>query len=85
MTNEDAIKVLTPMAMMMIGEDTRPISDCYYAIQTAIKALQERKTGKWIRFVGHPAKWICSNCGRNRLGQSFYCEWCGAKMEFTKW
>ena len=58
-----------------------------------IKALPERKTGKWINegqyapYHGEDA-FYCSLCGGHVIewetqvyGMNPYCKWCGAKME----
>ena len=66
---------------------TRSYVDGITAINMAIEALQERKTGKWIRVDSNTFK--CSKCG-NFLnfrglnagrGDANYCPNCGAKME----
>ena len=42
-------------------------------------ALQERKTGRWMR--RHSKMWECSECERGCRWRENYCPDCGAKME----
>lgn len=55
------------------------------ALQMAIEALQERKTGKWIDrsedgYVECPFCGHLTTCEGN-IEDLHYCFWCGAKME----
>ena len=77
MTNEEAIRLL--QTQRIFGDDL------HEAFDMAIKALKERKTGKWIfgSTLGH--SWMkCSECCVSQDGQTAcftYCPHCGAKME----
>lgn len=78
MTNEEAIAIL----------DTIPtIGEQVDALEMAIEALQERKTGHWIITARNGV--LCSECksGTRRMPMLFgkplykYCPFCGLKME----
>lgn len=75
MTREEALAIL----------DTIPtISEQVDALEMAIEALQERKTGKWIDnsedgYVGCPICGHLTTCEGN-IEDLHYCFWCGAKM-----
>ena len=67
------------------------VSECEQAIDYAIKALENQKTGHWIRITNGAMKekYICSECGRqiedcgieSLLPVRYpYCH-CGAKMK----
>lgn len=47
----------------------------------AAPTIEERKTGKWIRNRGLTPWPICSECGTYGANESYYCSYCGAKME----
>lgn len=68
------------------------VSECEQAIDYAIKALENQKTGHWVfqRREGAECVYKCSNCGREitRFDELCdferlfaYCPECGAKME----
>ena len=79
MTREEALAIL----------DTIPtISEQVDALEMAIEALQERKTGKWKRDeygILH-----CSNCNTYVTDAEFdnhtmrFCFWCGARLEIDE-
>ena len=49
--------------------------------EIAIEALEEQKTGYWIR-AEHTTRHICSNCGKLNLSRfKPYCYECGSKNE----
>ena len=78
MTKIEALKILDEIPT--IGEQVD-------ALEMAIEALEERKTGKWIYLNSNSFK--CSLCGNflnfNGVnagrGDANYCPNCGAKME----
>lgn len=65
------------------GKLTDECAEELWAIDTAIEALQERKTGKWIKDIYGNV--VCSECRANRrdnrIGHIAFCNSCGAKME----
>ena len=97
MTKEDAIQELRDMLNGDIDEYGEEGSEyTCEAVDMAIEALQERKTGKWIEerqdhtYVnGYLTEYYtaCSACGARAfvdtekgLLKTAYCPWCGAKM-----
>ena len=83
MTNKEAIEKLLAMKKCGgLGDKDRQ------ALNLAIKALEERPTGKWI--VDYQENedalfkhgWKCPVCEtRNTYGMPPYCMYCGAKLE----
>ena len=59
--------------------------DAYYALEMGINALEERKTGKWIRHPIYPGSdhyyYACSECDYRSWSKDNFCSVCGAKME----
>ena len=98
MTNEEAIEKLREISNDYWDDDGYGVETCSYvdgitAIDMAIEALQERKTGKWVNegqyapYHGEDA-FHCSLCGGRVIEYECqvyemnpYCKWCGAKME----
>ena len=92
MTNEEeAIEQLKHMKMF-IGYDAENlmVKRMQSALDMAIKALEERPTAHFIRYINHnyspfdnSPEYImrCSNCGCALSEGAFYCPNCGAKME----
>lgn len=94
MTNEEAIGHL--LTIIVYSENDGYTDKAREALNNAIEALQERKTGKWIRNDCQPVQpagyltYHCSVCGREisskyhgkiSMLESFpFCH-CGAKME----
>lgn len=85
MTNKEAINHLTELKSIKI-EFPNALQE--EAIDLAIKALEDRPTGKWLEI---PIKrdllyntgiaYTCSVCGRkNCYGKPPYCMYCGTKM-----
>lgn len=81
MTKEEALRLLK--TQRIDGDDL------HEAFDMAIKALEERKTGRWEHIGGD--EWVCSECGYvistegswehpKEIGEDF-CKHCGAKME----
>ena len=68
-------------------DDTEPYET---AVNMAVNALKEQKTGKWISVLSYNNTYKCSECerllvnipdGKNKVAQHYpYCH-CGAKME----
>ena len=50
------------------------------ACDTAIKALEQQKTGKWIDMSEGFSPYECSECRAVEFKKSNYCPTCGAKM-----
>lgn len=46
-----------------------------------IPVVEERKTGKWIYLLDGSGNVECTECGVEQPVDSYYCPWCGAKME----
>ena len=75
MTREEALKIL----------DTIPtIGEQVDALEMAIKALEQQKTGKWLTLEnGNPYWRRCSECDAHRRMIDYfehYCPSCGCKM-----
>lgn len=87
MTREEAIKELSYIADEMPSMECR---DWKEAICMAIQALQEPKTGHWIKdgpshidpYSDVEVQWyVCSKCHIKTRNKSNFCPNCGAKME----
>ena len=79
MTNNEAIKTIK-LAILEV-EWEYPM-DYAVAFEKAIKALDERKVGKWVK--NEHTFWTCSECGLvNKYNREryAYCPNCGAKMD----
>lgn len=85
MTNDEAILTLQQAVDEAFGAGIEIITrDGCEAIEMAIEALQERKTGKWEIYVvsmldGEGCR--CSECGFEGAPYWHYCPGCGAKIE----
>ena len=84
--NERAIQVLKELRDDCYEDDgygnmTDECSEELWAIDTAIEALKERKSGKWIKDIYGNV--VCSECKRKPIcgNLTAYCPHCGAKME----
>lgn len=66
--------------------------DCYHCWQTAITCRDQQeakrrnanvgqKVGKWIHLLNGSGNVECTECGVEQPIDSYYCPWCGAKME----
>lgn len=84
MTREEARHYLIAL------KDPFLTNDFCTAIDVAIEALEEQRTGKWIikkRHEHYPSGreyeiLVCPFCGRtDHNGDGNYCGYCGAKME----
>ena len=102
MTNEEAIKLIDDRMCFGRGrwsEHHRPVIDEYWqAGEMAIKALEQPKTGKWIKYeqefmlegsLGTVQKTVreCSVCTAKiagMVGIMNFCPNCGVKMEVTE-
>lgn len=75
MTREEAIYLLNNLRAFA-EEDDDP------AIDMAIEALQEERTGEWEEVQGCKGYLCCSECGRfvNVAHKCNFCPNCGAKM-----
>ena len=78
-TNERAIQLLEHIRRIGNGESEYKNDAQAIALDMAIEALQEHKTGRWIR--RHSKMWECSECERGCRWRENYCPDCGAKME----
>ena len=45
------------------------------------KSIEERKTGRWIYLLDGSGNVECTKCGVEQPVDSYYCPFCGAKME----
>ena len=84
MTKDQAIKEIDNLRND-IGSayDDADQSPMWYALGMAIKALKERKTGRWVLKGLRGEKCVCSLCGSDdkyNLLDYRYCPYCGAKM-----
>ena len=87
MTREEAIYRLNNTAWLGTNKDREETEQ---AVQMAIEALQEQKTGKWIKIAEglKVTEYKCSECGRFVRDDTGYdvvkdyqfCH-CGARME----
>lgn len=81
MTKEEALRLLKTQR---IGGD-----DLHKAFDMAIKALAERKTGRWIEHDDFDNSWECSACNEvvdiiegTPMDNGYrFCPLCGAKMK----
>lgn len=87
MNNKEAIEYLKEVQSHIDLENGGYTQEMYDAIDMAIKALEERPTGKWIHLGGDD--WCCSECGRFVMNEGWenpsdvgdcYCPTCGADM-----
>ena len=79
MTNNEAIETIK-LAISEV-EWEYPM-DYAVAFEMAIKALDERKVGKWVK--NEHTFWTCSECGcvnKYNRERYTYCPNCGAKMD----
>lgn len=90
LTTEEAIEELNDMLAFEIDEfGEAPVSE--EAVDMAINALKERKTGKWVK--NEYGTDHCSCCDYipaydtaiDDIYYSPYCPNCGAKMEVEAW
>jgi rubrerythrin len=84
MTNKEAIEFIkTDISRLW---DTPQNLEHKEALEKAIEALSEQRTGHWKRismdkYVQHAmAYYRCSECGKDIIGEHNYCPNCGAKM-----
>lgn len=82
MTREEAVQKLITHKLWHQDEFI-DFTGTVEAIDMAIEALQEQKTGKWIKIS--PANiYECSECGNNVMTNDIdcykYCHGCGARM-----
>ena len=97
MTNEEAIRLLEDMYIYRTRKIPARYKPTKEALKVAIEALQERKTGKWIKACDckvltngslKDTYTVCSCCGVKAFEDTTfgliltpYCPYCGAKME----
>lgn len=82
MTNKEAIKILKDMMSDIFVPTSDDQDD---ALDLAIKALEERPTGEWVREDNYVLCSMC-NCGTHQptlMGTPMFafCPICGAKMK----
>ena len=79
MTREEAIYRLNNTAWL--GSDADRVAT-ENAVQMAIEALQEQKTGKWIDITKSDDCFLlkCSECGNDYIENTDYCPYCGTRM-----
>lgn len=99
MTNEEAVEKLKILKEDYwdgdgYGHESKLYDDTVVALDMAIQALEERKTGRWewVQYESKPnfGNWHCSVCRRiisgamtmkNPVFSYKYCPECGARME----
>ena len=54
---------------------------CYEALNKAIEALENQKTGNWIEYKTDKLNFLCSKCHFFSNKNYKYCPNCGAKMK----
>ena len=84
MTKEEAIHILRDSKPSTISDEEKileRVANVCFAIDMAIGALKERKTGKWVRLESGADG--CNQCWTNDFGWARfnYCPKCGAKMK----
>lgn len=88
MTREEAAKILQDSVDEVFNAGVEIISrDGEIAVELAIEALMERKTGAWIhqyKEIPNMSTFKCSCCGCVDEFAAKYCSNCGAKMEVEK-
>lgn len=67
-----------------INEKDKMLLEVNKAVCNAIKDMpdEEHKTGKWIYLLDGSGNVECSECCVEQPIDSYYCPWCGAKMEY---
>lgn len=80
MTNKEAITVLENHISPY--DECKADNEANQAIRLAIKALEERPQGEWIKEQVTPASctYVCSECGIEEVILSNFCRYCGADM-----
>ena len=82
MTREEAIKYIKSRCIG--SNEERDGTQWSEAMWTAIEALSEQKTGKWIKSDILPHGYFCSNCDApvmtDDISEMFHCPNCGAEM-----
>ena len=79
MNREEAIKILKDTLY-----DERTPSNYLQAVKMGRQALENQKTGHWIKDEEMSIMfdiWKCSECGGGGDKHFKYCSYCGAKME----
>lgn len=86
MTREEAIKYIKSRCIGSTEE--RDGTQWSEAMWTAIEALVDRPTGKWIKSNLLPHGWHCSHCDSpvmtDDIEEMLFCPNCGAKMRGIK-
>jgi hypothetical protein len=77
MTNKEAIRRIKDHMRIHKMKEPRAIY-ITQALELAIKALEERPTGKWIWFKDGYYK--CDKCGEVERAKKNFCSKCGADM-----
>ncbi|MBO7733858.1 MAG: hypothetical protein J6S67_14945 [Methanobrevibacter sp.] len=75
MTREEALEILNTIPTIHEQVD---------ALEMAIEALENQKTGHWIKDEEMSIMfdiWKCSECGGGGDKHFKYCSYCGSKME----
>ncbi len=90
-TNERAIEILSRVTLAYeVGKVTVTQAEIQKALDMAIKALEQTKTGEWVEmkidnpnsiFDGCVKDRRCSVCDYHSATRTKYCSNCGAKME----
>ena len=90
MSNEQAVKVLTPYRDAMRDRNGCPTSEAYFALDMAIKALESRSPGRWVSVgcvvpnIANVPMIKCTVCGHLEpdvdAARTPYCSHCGAYM-----
>jgi len=82
MDREEAINILHGIRADNLNLDDAYTKDKYEALNMAIEALENQKTGHWIKeWHIDRFEYVCSECDCGEEFQTHYCPNCGAKME----
>ena len=92
MANKEAIEILNTMLKdgRYLGNGTHIPLEVLETFNKAIEALENQKTGRWIRKNDictsrvQIYQYECSNCREINTFSSNHCPYCGAKMKGDK-
>lgn len=64
---------------MLEGKDVSLVWEC---IDKVLQEPSAQRTGRWIEHRDYPRlAYLCSECNHFTTVESYYCPYCGAKME----
>ena len=83
MTNKKAIRVIKNIEHYLATHTNESCEEEHTALEIAIKAIEERPTGKWLPRTAYDGYtyWRCDKCNVDVDDTTDFCPHCGAKME----